>query len=49
MEKQIQKIFFPFETIAFEWVALNMRFYCEKILFIGCQYVNKHSQDFIYY
>ena len=49
MEKKIEKIFFGFEIIAFELVALNTRFYWERILVIGCQYVNKQSQDFIYY
>ena len=30
-------------------VAVNTRFYWERILFIGCQYLNKQSQDFRYY
>ena len=30
-------------------VALNNRSYWEKILFIGCQYLKKQSQDFTYY
>ena len=46
MQKKIQKIFFDFEIIAFELVALNNRFDWERILVIGCQYVNKQSQDF---
>ena len=42
--KKIEKIFFGFDIIAFELVALNTRFYWERILVIGCQYVNKQSQ-----
>ena len=49
MQKKIQKIFFDFEIIAFELVPLDTRFYWERILVIGCQYVNKQSQDFRYY
>ena len=49
MQKKIQKIFFDFEIIAFELVALNTRFDRERIPVIGCQYVNKQSQDFRYY
>ena len=49
MKQKVQKIFFDFELIAFELVALNTPFYWERILFIGCQYVKKQSQDFIYY
>ena len=49
MQKKIQKILFNLELIAFELVALNTRFYWERILLIGCQYVNKQSQDLIYY
>ena len=49
MNKKIQKMFFSFELTAFELVGLNTRFYWQRILFIGCQYVNKHSQDFRYY
>ena len=30
-------------------VAVNTRFYWERILFIGCQCLNKQSQDFRYY
>ena len=48
MEKKIGKIFVPFQIVAFEWVALNTRFYLERIFFIGRQYVNKESEDFIY-
>ena len=46
MQKKIQKIFFGFEIIASEFVALNTRFYWERIFAIGWQYVNKQSQDF---
>ena len=49
MQKKIHKIFFDFEIIAFELDALDTRFYWETIHFIGCQYVNKQSQDFRYY
>ena len=49
MQKKIQKMFFDLEIIPFELVPLNTRFYWEKILFIGCQYVNKHSQVLKYY
>ena len=46
MQKKIQKIFFGSQTIAFELVALNTCFSLESILVLGCQYVNKESQDF---
>ena len=46
MQKQIEKIFFDFEIIAFELVQLDTRFYWERILVIGCQYIKKQSQDF---
>ena len=49
MQKKIQKINFGLEIIAFEVTALNTRFYWERILVIGFQYVRKHFQDFIYY
>ena len=49
MQKKVQKIFFDFETIAFELVALNTRFDWERMLVFGCQYVNKQSEDFRYY
>ena len=49
MQKKIQEIFFDLEIISFELVALNTRFYWERMLVTGCQYVNKQSQDFIYY
>ena len=48
MQKKIQQIFFDFEIIAFELVSLNTRFYWERILVIGCQYVNRQSLDFRY-
>ena len=46
MQKKIAKIVFDLEIIAFELVPLDTRFYWERILVIGCQYVNKQSQDF---
>ena len=49
MQKKIMKIFFDLEIIAFKLVALNTWFYRERILFIGCQYVNKQAEDFKYY
>ena len=49
MGKKIVKMFFYLEIIAFELVALNTRFYWDRMLVIGCQYVYKQSQDFIYY
>ena len=49
MQKKIPKIFFDSEIIAFELIPLNTRFYLETIHFIGCQYVNKQSQDFRYH
>ena len=49
MKKQIEKMRFYFEIIAFELVPLDTRFYWERILVIGCQYVNKQSQDLRYY
>ena len=49
MQKKIKTIFFDLEIIAFEQDALNTRFYWERILLIGCQYVKKQSQDFRYY
>ena len=49
MKKKIQEMFFYFEIIEVELVALNTRFNWERILFMGCQYVNKQSQDFRYY
>ena len=49
MQKKMEEIFFDFEIIAFEMVALDTRFYSEGILVIRCQYVKKQSQHFIYY
>ena len=49
MQKKIEKIYFDFEMIAFELVALNTRFYWERIPVIGCQYVTKQYQDLRYY
>ena len=49
MSKNIQKIFLDFEIKAFEFLALNIRFYSERIPVIRCQYVNKQSQDLRYY
>ena len=46
MQKNVQKIFFDFEIIRFELVALNTRFDGERIRVIECQYVNKQSQDY---
>ena len=48
MHKKIEQIFFDFEIIAFELVQLDIRFYWERVFVIGCQYVNKQSQDFKY-
>ena len=49
MQKKIQKIFFDFQIILFEFVPLDICFDWERILVIGCQYVNKECQDFTYY
>ena len=49
MQKKIRKIFFDMEVIAFELVPLNTGFYWERIIVIGCQYVNKTPQDFRHY
>ena len=46
MLQKIQKMFSDFEIIAFELLVLNTGFYWEKMHFIGCNYVNKESQDF---
>ena len=48
MQKQIQKIFFDFEVIAFELVLLNTRLYWERTRVIGYEYINKMSQDYRY-
>ena len=49
MKQKIEKTFYDLEIIAFEVLALNTRFYWERILVIGCQYVNKQSQDLRHY
>ena len=49
MQQKAEQLFFKSDLIAFELVALDTRFYWERILVIGCQYVNKESQDFRYY
>ena len=49
IQKQIEEIFFDFEVIAFQLVSVNPRFYWERILVIGCDYVNKQSQNYTYY
>ena len=49
MQKKIQKTDFGLAIVAFELVALNTRFYLEIMLVSRWQYVNKLSQDFIYY
>ena len=49
MLQKIQKIFFDFDVISFELVALDSHFYWERIVVIGWQYVNKQSLDFTYY
>ena len=36
MLKKIQKFFFGFETSAFELVALDTRFYWERLVAIAC-------------
>ena len=49
MQRKIEELLFDLKIIAFEMVALNTRFYWETIRLTGCQYVNKQSQDYIYY
>ena len=49
MQEKIQKIFFDFEISAFQLVALDTRFYSDRIIVIRCQYVKKQSEDFRYY
>ena len=49
IKKNIQKMFFGFEIIAFELVALNTRFYSENILVIEIQCANEESEDFRYF
>ena len=38
IQKDIQKIYFDLEIIAFDLVSLDTRFYLERILVIGYQY-----------
>ena len=49
MQKKNHKMFFGFEMIPFELVALNTRFYWDNILVIRCHYANKDSEDFRYF
>ena len=49
MQQTTEKRFADLEINAFELVSLDSSFYWERILVIGCQYVNKESQDFRYY
>ena len=51
MQKKVQKTFFDFYIIEFEFelVAINTRFYWERIVVAGWQYINKQSQGFRYY
>ena len=49
MQKEIQQIFLDIEVIAIELASLNTRFYWERTLVIGCEYINKMSQDYRYY
>ena len=49
MHQKSKKRFFNFEIIAFQLLALNTRFYWGEIHAVGSQFVNKQSQDFIYY
>ena len=46
-ENQIK--FLDFDIIAFELFTFDTSFYWERILVIGCQYVNKQLHDFRYY
>ena len=46
MRKKIEQLFNDLQVIAFEIVVLNTRFYWERILFIGWQYVKKQAQGF---
>ena len=47
--QKIQKIFFDFEIDAFQLVALDSFFSCERIHFTACQYVSKQYRDLRYY
>ena len=46
MQQKTEQIFLDFDIIVFELVVLDTSFYWERILVIGCQYLNKQSQDF---
>ena len=46
MQQKTEQIFLDFDIIVFEMVVLDTSFYWERILVIGCQYLNKQSQDF---
>ena len=46
--RKIEQVILGSEIIAFELVPLDTRIYLERILVIGCQYVNKQSQNFRY-
>ena len=49
MQKKIVKIFFDLEIIVFEYVALDTRFYWQRIVVFGCQYVKNQSRDYRYH
>ena len=49
MQQKAEKTFLDFEINAFELVALDTRFFWERILVIGCQYVKKMCLDLRYY
>ena len=49
MQKKSEEMFFYLEIFAIELFAFDTRFYWDTILFIGCQFVKKKSQDFRYY
>ena len=46
MQKKIEKILFDFYVFTFELVLLNIHFYWDRILVIGCECINKMSQDY---
>ena len=46
MQKEYQELILYLEVISFELVKGNTCFYWERLLFSGCQYVNKQSQEF---
>ena len=48
IQEKVQKNVFHFDINAFELFASDTHFYWERILFIGCQYLNKPSQGFTY-